>query len=169
MLKTRPLLCQSRQALSSIFTNCYVCNCNVQGNTEAAPQNLFKVNSECIPFVFWESRHNETVCTQSVYSLDLLRSINCHLARKGKDLGTELKETNSWYPVCNPFWLYTWNPSSPGHFMMDFFQTCQQWHRWYLKSLSFSICPSHHLCCWTSRTILKHSLSPMYSLSKFCP
>lgn len=119
-------------------------------------QNLFKLNSECILFVFWESRHNEPVCTKSVYFLVLLRRINCHLVRKGKDLETELKETDSWYHVCNPFWLYTWIPSSTGHFMMNFFQTCQQWHMWYLKSLLLSICPSYHLCFWTSRTILKH-------------
>lgn len=47
-------------------------------------QNLFKLNSECILFVFWESRHNEPVCTKSVYFLDLLRRINCHLVRNGK-------------------------------------------------------------------------------------
>lgn len=137
MLKTHSLLCQSSQALSSTFRNCYVCNCDIHENAEAAPPNFFKLNSQCMLFVLWESRHNESVCTQSVYSLDLLRSINCHLVRKGKDLGTELKEANSWYQVCNLFWLVTRNRSSTGHFMMDFFPTSQQRYRWYLKNSIF--------------------------------
>lgn len=52
MLTTYCLLCQSSQALSCTFMNYYVCNCNVQENAEAAPQNLFKLNSECILFMF---------------------------------------------------------------------------------------------------------------------